>query len=132
MRPNGSMSAMVSWRKMASCEDRPGMATQKLAGMWGSRWGWIRRRRMVQTILTSYGAPVVRVCPVPFFVEGAENVCPVWWQVGLPRDDVSEAVGEDAEELGGEVVVCLRREAVVAWGFVLPETVDGLPDFVDG
>ena len=30
------------------------------------------------------------------------------------------------------VVVCLRREAVVAWGFVLPETVDGLPDFVDG
>ena len=31
----------------------------------------------------------------------------------------------------GEVVVCLRREAVVAWGFVLPETVDGLPDFVD-
>ena len=34
--------------------------------------------------------------------------------------------------MGGEVVVCLRREAVVAWGFVLPETVDGLPDFVDG
>ena len=33
--------------------------------------------------------------------------------------------------MGGEVVVCLRREAVVAWGFVLPETVDGLPDFVD-
>ena len=30
------------------------------------------------------------------------------------------------------MVVCLRREAVVAWGFVLPETVDGLPDFVDG
>ena len=50
----------------------------------------------------------------------------------MPRDDVPEAVGEDAEELGGEVVVCLRREAVVAWGFVLPETVDGLPDFVDG
>ena len=41
-------------------------------------------------------------------------------------------MGEDAEEVGGEVVVCLRREAVVAWGFVLPETVDGLPDFVDG
>ena len=38
----------------------------------------------------------------------------------------------NAEEVGGEVVVCLRREAVVAWGFVLPETVDGLPDFVDG
>ena len=34
--------------------------------------------------------------------------------------------------MSGEVVVCLRREAVVAWGFVLPETVDGLPDFVDG
>ena len=30
------------------------------------------------------------------------------------------------------MVVCLRREAVVVWGFVLPETVDGLPDFVDG
>ena len=51
---------------------------------------------------------------------------------GLPRDDVPEAVGEDAEEVGGEVVVCLRREAVVAWGFVLPETVDVLLDFVDG
>ena len=30
------------------------------------------------------------------------------------------------------MVVCLRRAAVVAWGFVLPETVDGLPDFLDG
>ena len=30
------------------------------------------------------------------------------------------------------MVVCLRREAVPAWGFVLPETVDGRPDFVDG
>ena len=50
----------------------------------------------------------------------------------MPRDDIPEAVGEDAEEVGGEVEVCLRREAVVAWGFVLPETVDGLPDFVDG
>ena len=30
------------------------------------------------------------------------------------------------------MVVCLCREAVVAWGFVLPETVDGPPDFVDG
>ena len=39
-------------------------------------------------------------------------------------------MGEDAEEVGGEVVVCLCREAVVAWGFVLPETVDRLPDFV--
>ena len=66
------------------------------------------------------------------FVEGADNVCPVWWQGGLPGDDVPEAVGEDAEEVGGEVVVCLRRGAVVAWGFMLLETVDGLPDFVDG
>ena len=81
---------------------------------------------------TDYGAPVVRVGPVPFFVEGADNVCPVWWQGGLSGDDVPEAVGDDAEEVGGEVVVCLRREAVVAWNFVLPETVDGLPDFVDG
>ena len=81
---------------------------------------------------TDYGAPVIRVCPVPFFVEGADNVCPVWWQGGPPRDDVPEAVGEDAEEVGGEVVVCLCREAVVACRFVLPETVDGLPDFMDG
>ena len=80
---------------------------------------------------TDCGAPVVPVGPVPFFVEGADNVCPVWWQGGLPRDDVSEEVGEDAEEVGGEVVICLRREAIVAWGFVVPETVDGLPDFVD-
>ena len=41
-------------------------------------------------------------------------------------------MGEDAEEVGGEVVVRLRREAVVARGVVLPETVDGPPDFVDG
>ena len=34
--------------------------------------------------------------------------------------------------MGGEVVVCLCREGVVAWGFVVPETVDGPPDFVDG
>ena len=34
--------------------------------------------------------------------------------------------------MGGEVVVCLRREAVVAWGFVLLETVHGPPDFLDG
>ena len=57
---------------------------------------------------TDYGAPVVLLGPVP------------------------EAVGEDAEEVGGEVVVRLRREAVVAWGFVPPETVDGPSDFVDG
>ena len=80
---------------------------------------------------TDYGAAVVRVSPVPFFVEGADNVCPVWWLGGLPRDDVREAVGEDAEEVGREVLVCLRREAVVAWGFVLPETLDGLLDFMD-
>ena len=80
---------------------------------------------------TDYGAPVVRVGPVPLFVEGADNVCPVWWQGGLPCDDVPEAVGEDAEEVGWQVVVCLRREAVVDWGFVLLETVDGSPDFVD-
>ena len=81
---------------------------------------------------TDYGAPVVRVGRVPFFVEGADNVCPVWWQGGLPRADVPVAVDEDAEEVGGELVVGLRRGAVVAWSFVLPETVDGLLDFVDG
>ena len=41
-------------------------------------------------------------------------------------------MGEDAEEVGGELVVCLRREAVVAWSFPLLETVDVPPDFVDG
>ena len=81
---------------------------------------------------TDYGAPVVRVGPVPLFVEGGDNVCPVRWQGGLPLDDVPEAVGEDAEEVGGEVVLCHCREAIVAWGFVLPETVDDLPDFMDG
>ena len=81
---------------------------------------------------TDYGAPVVRVAPVPLFVEGADNVCPVWWRGGLLRDDVSEAVGEDAEEVGGQVVVCLRREAVVAWGFELPETVNGPLELLDG
>ena len=75
---------------------------------------------------TDYGAPVVRVDPVPLFV------CLVWWQGGLPCDGVPEAVGEDAEQVGGELVVCLRWEAVVAGGFVFPETVDGPPDFVDG
>ena len=74
---------------------------------------------------THYGTPVVRVDPVPFFVEGADNVCQVWWHGGPSRDDVPEVVGE-------EVVVRLRREAVVARGFVLPESIDGLPDFVDG
>ena len=56
MRSTGSMSAMVSWRKMASFGDQHGMAPQTLAGMWGSRWGRMRRRRMVQTILTSVTA----------------------------------------------------------------------------
>ena len=56
MRSTRSMSAMVSWRSMASCGDRPGMAPQKLAGMWGSRWGRMRRRRMVQSIFTSVTA----------------------------------------------------------------------------
>ena len=105
--------------------------------MWRSRSGRMRRRRMVQTISTSVtaqtmGRQLSGLARSPLFVEGADNVCPVWWQGGLPRDNVPEAVGEDAEEVGGEVVVCLRREAVVAWGFVVPETVDGLPDFVDG
>ena len=63
---------------------------------------------------TDYGVPVAQVGPVPFFVQGADNICPVWWQGGLPCDDVPEAVGEDAEEVGGEVVVCLCREAIVA------------------
>ena len=41
-------------------------------------------------------------------------------------------MAEDAEDAGGEVVVRLRREAVIVRGIVLPETVDCLPDFVDG
>ena len=39
MRSRGSMSAMVCWRTMASFGDRPGIAPQRLAGMWGSRLG---------------------------------------------------------------------------------------------
>ena len=93
MRSTGSMSAAVSRRKMASCRDRPGMAPRRLAGMWGSRLGRMRRRRMVQTILTSVTAqPMGRQfsgsAQSPFFVEGADNVCPVRWQGGLSRDDV--------------------------------------------
>ena len=122
---------------MASCRDRPGMAPQRLAGMWGSRLGADAAQEdgpddFDLRDCTDYGAPVVRVGPVPLFVEGADNVCPDRRQGGLARDDVPEAMGKDAEEVGGGVVVCLRREAVVAWGFVLPETVDGPPDFVDG
>ena len=56
MRSTGSMWAMVSWRKMASCGDRHGIAPQRLAGMWASSWGRMQRRRMVQTILTSVTA----------------------------------------------------------------------------
>ena len=56
MRSTGSMSPMVSWRKMALCWDRPGMAPQRLAGMWGSRWGRMGCRRMVQRILSSVTA----------------------------------------------------------------------------
>ena len=41
-------------------------------------------------------------------------------------------MGEDAEEVDGEVVVCRGREANVAWAFVLLQTLGGLPDFVDG
>ena len=39
---------------------------------------------------------------------------------GLPCDDVRQALGEDAGEVGGEVIVRLRREAVVARIFVFP------------
>ena len=47
---------MMSSRKMALSGDQPGKAPQRLAGVWGSRWGRMRRRRMVQTILTSVTA----------------------------------------------------------------------------
>ena len=56
MRSHGSMLATVSWRKMASCGDEPRVTTQRLAGMWRSRWGRTRRRRTVQRILTSVTA----------------------------------------------------------------------------
>ena len=59
MTATGSMSAMVSWVKMASCGDRPGMALQRLAGMRGSRWGRMLCRRMVQNILTSVTAQIM-------------------------------------------------------------------------
>ena len=41
-------------------------------------------------------------------------------------------MGDDAEGVGGEVVVCLCWEAIVVRGFVLPETVDGPADVMDG
>ena len=71
MRSTGSMSAAVSWRKMTSCGDRPGMAPQTLVGMWGSKWGRMRRRRMVQTMLTSVtaqtmGRQLSGLAPTPF------------------------------------------------------------------
>ena len=56
MKSTGSMLAMVSWRNMASFGDRPAMAPQRLAGMWGSKWGQMRRKTTVQTILTSVTA----------------------------------------------------------------------------
>ena len=56
MRSTGSLSARVSWRKMALSLDEPGIAPQRLAGMWGSRWGQMPHRRRVQTILTSVTA----------------------------------------------------------------------------
>ena len=80
---------------------------------------------------THYGAPVVPVVPVRLFVEGVDNVGAVWWQGGLTRYNVPQTLGEDAEEMCGEVIVRLRREAVAARGFVFPESVDGLPDFMD-
>ena len=46
------MSVTVSWRKMASCGDLPGVAPQMLTVMWGSRWRRMLRRRIVQTIFT--------------------------------------------------------------------------------
>ena len=39
MRSTWSMSAMVSWRKMASCGDRPGMAPQRSGGYVGVQVG---------------------------------------------------------------------------------------------
>ena len=59
MRSTGFMSAAVSWRKMASCGDRPRKAHHSLAGMSGSGWGQMWRRRMVQTILTSVTAHTI-------------------------------------------------------------------------
>ena len=56
MRSTESLSAAVSWRKMASCGDRPAMAPKRLAGICGSRWGRMRRRRTVRRILNSVTA----------------------------------------------------------------------------
>ena len=78
------------------------------------------------------GVPVVQVGPVPFFVEGADNVCPFWWHGDSSGDDAPQSLGQGAEEVGGEVVVRLSGEAVVAGGFVLSELSDGFLDFVHG
>ena len=39
MRSTGSMSAMVSWKKMAPCGDRPGMAPHEAGGYVGVKVG---------------------------------------------------------------------------------------------
>ena len=49
---------------------------------------------------TDYGAPVVWAGPVPFFIEGADSVCPVCRQGGLPFDDVPGAVGKECGGAG--------------------------------
>ena len=81
---------------------------------------------------THYGAPVVRVGSVPLFVEGADNYGSVRWQGALPDDDIPQALGEEAEEVGREVIVRVRSEAVVARGWMFSETTDCLTDFMDG
>ena len=81
---------------------------------------------------THFGAPVVRVDADLLSEERADHVGQVRWQGGLPRDNYPQALGEDAEKVGGEVIVRLRRKAVLALGSVFLQTVDGRPDFVDG
>ena len=84
MSSTGCMSAMVSWRKMASCGDPPRNGPQEAGGYMGVQVGADAAQEDGPHDLdlrdrTDYGALVVRVRPVPFFVEAAENVCPVWW-----------------------------------------------------
>ena len=76
-------------------------------------------------------APAVRVGPVPVFVEGADNVCPFRGHGDSSGDDAAQSLGQEAEEVGGEVVVRLRWEAVVALGFVLSEVYHGFLHFLD-
>ena len=71
MRSTTCTSVTVSWKKMAPCGEHPGIAPQRLAGMWGSRWGRMRRRMMVQTMLTSVtphtmGRQLSRLARSPF------------------------------------------------------------------